>query len=262
MKKTSLICLAITVALLFGTFAAADPAAEDAIQPAPLRVGVTPDSPPMIFKSKGEITGLEADFALLLAKEFKRPFRFVELAWDQEIPALIGGDIDIIMSGMTITRARKVRIAFSDPYLKSGLVAAMRAGDASKYSSRKKIMESYPSVGVIRGTTGEAYVRENFGAGFRIVSLRGLDDARLELLQRRIDIFVHDAPAVVGLVAENESVMKGLWEFLNEEDLGWGVRLNDPELLAQVNAALARWKQDGTLRSTVLKWLPYWKNFE
>ncbi len=253
----------VAILLLLGIFAApAVSTAEEAIQPIPLRVGVTPDSAPMIFKSGGAIKGLEADFATLLAQELKRPLVFVELPWDREIPALLEKKIDIIMSGMTITRARQIRIAFSEPYLKSGLVAAMRMEDADKYSSRQKIMEAYPSIGIIEGTTGEAYVRANFKPGYRIVSLTRLDDVRDELVGRRIDIFVHDAPAVVGLVARNESVLKGLWEPLNEENLGWGVNPEDPELLGQVNAALAGWKKDGTLRSIVLKWLPYWKNFE
>jgi ABC-type amino acid transport substrate-binding protein len=260
--KTLLSCVAaiIVLAVLF----AVPPVSfgEEGTQPMPLRVGVTPDSPPMIFKSGGTIKGLEADFAALLAQELKRPLAFVELPWDREIPALIAGKIDIIMSGMTITRARQVRIAFSDHYLKSGLVAAMRIDDADRYGSLQKIMEGYPSIGIIEGTTGEAYVRAHFGPGYRIVSLDRLEEVRDELLKRRIDIFVHDAPAVVGLVAKNESVLKGLWEPLNEEYLGWGVNRGDPELLAKVNAALTRWKKDGTLRRTVLKWLPYWKHFE
>ncbi len=260
--KTFLSCV-VAVLLLLGVFAApSESSAEEGLQPIPLRVGVTPDSPPMIFKSGGTIKGLEADCAALLAQELKRPLVFVELPWDRQIQALTENKIDIIMSGMTITRARQTRIVFSEPYLKSGLVAAMRIEDADKYSSRQKIIDAFPSIGIIEGTTGEAYVRSNFRPGYRIVSLMRLEDARDDLLGRRIDIFVHDAPAVVGLVARNESVLKGLWEPLNEENLGWGVNPDDQELLAQVNAALTRWKKDGTLRGTVLKWLPYWKNFE
>lgn len=262
MEKRLLIRIVFIVALLFVISAPPDSQAQEAAQTPPLRVGVTPNSPPMIFKTGGTVKGLEADFAALLATEFQRSLVFVELPWQDEIPALIRKEIDIIMSGMTITRARKVRIAFAEPYLKSGLVAGMRIEDYAKYDSRQKIVDAFPSIGVIAGTTGEAYIRENFGPRYRIVALSGLPDAKNELLQRRIDIIVHDAPVVVGLVAENETVMKGLWDPLNEEYLGWGVRQDDTELLRQVNAAVDRWKKDGTLRATVLKWLPYWKNFD
>jgi len=228
----------------------------------PLRVGVTPDSPPMIFRQKGEISGAEADMARMLAKELDRPIQFVDLRWEQEIPALLEGSIDIIMSGMTITDARKVRINFTYPYLKSGLVIAMRAGDASKYDSLKTILDSFPTTGVIKGTTGEAYVRRNFPPAVRIVALPTIKDAVIELKQGRIDIFVDDAPAIAWLVSENEADIKGLWEPLNEENLGWGVRRNDEAFMDHVNTILRNWKKDGTLKEILLRWLPYWKNFD
>ena len=227
-----------------------------------LRVGVTPNYPPMIFKMNERITGLESELARRLGQELGRPVLFVELGWDQQITALLEGRIDIIMSGMTVTEARKVRIAFTDPYLKSGLLTAIRAGDAAKYTSVKSIMADLPAVGVIRGTTGEAYVRKNMSRSPRIVTLPKVSDAASELKSRRIDVFIYDAPAVVWLVSENDTDLRVVREVIDEEYLGWGVRRDDQELLAKVNAILANWKKDGTLRETVLKWLPYWKLFD
>ena len=113
----------------FGT-AGSVTAQDVAGEKSPLRVGITPNYPPMIFRLNEKITGVEADFAMRLGRELNRPVQFVELEWDQQIGALLEGQIDIIMSAMTITDARKVRIYFTDPYLKSGLVAAIRAEDA------------------------------------------------------------------------------------------------------------------------------------
>ena len=234
------------------------PAAEES-QVDALRVGVTPNYPPMIFRVNEKITGLEADLARRLGKELDRPVRFVELAWDQQITALLEGKIDIIMSAMTITDARKVRINFTDPYLKSGLLATIRAGDSAKYNSVKSIVADFPGVGVIEGTTGEAYVRKNMSKSPRIVKLSKVSDAASELRSRRVDVFVYDAPAVVWLVSENEADLRVVRELFSEEYLGWGVRRDDPELRAKVNAALENWKKDGTLKDTVLRWLPYWK---
>jgi ABC-type amino acid transport substrate-binding protein len=233
-----------------------------ATAPPPLLVGVTPNNPPMIFKLQGRITGLETDLARRLGAELNRPVEFVELPWQQQIDALLDGRIDIIMSGMTITEARKVRINFTIPYLKSGLVAAVRASDESRYKTVEDIMGSYDSAGVMKGTTSEAFVRKNMPKSQRIVVLTKLSDAALELKDRRIDIFIYDAPAVVWLVSENEATLRGVWKPLNEEYLGWGVRRDDKEFLAHVDAILTRRKSDGTLKEVTLKWLPYWKNFD
>jgi len=231
----------------------------------PLLVGVTPNYPPIIFKTNEQITGLEADLARWLAAELRRPIEFVEISWERQISALLEGKIDIIMSGMTITQARQARITFSEPYLTSGLMITFTAENASKYTSLKTIMESIPesipTVGFVAGTTGEVYARDKFREGNRMVPVKSANEAALALKNRRIDIFVYDAPAVVWIVSENEAELKLLPELLNIEYLGWGLRRDDRELLVMVNALLSRWKNDGTLKETILKWLPYWKHF-
>ena len=224
-------------------------------------VGVTPNYPPVIFKMNEQITGLEADLARRLAEELRRPIRFVEISWGQQIPTLLEGKTDIIMSGMTITQARQVRITFSQPYLTSGLMIAFAAENASKYASLKAIMESFPDVGFVAGTTGEVYARNTFREGNRMVPVKSASEAALALKNRRIDIFVYDAPAIAWIVSENEADLKLLPELLNIEYLGWGLRQNDKELLGKVNAVLSKWKSGGTLKEMILKWLPYWKHF-
>ena len=77
-----------------------------------LRVGVSTNSPPLIFKQNNKIVGLEADFAQVFAEHLGKTLRFVELEWDDQIAALLENRIDIIMSGMSITALREVRVAF------------------------------------------------------------------------------------------------------------------------------------------------------
>jgi ABC-type amino acid transport substrate-binding protein len=227
----------------------------------PILVGVTPTYPPVIFKMDGKIVGLEADLARRVAAELKRPIEFSEISWERQVPALLEGKIDIIMSGMTITKARQVRITFSQPYLTSGLMVAFSAENASKYTSLKNMIEYIPAVGFFAGTTGEVYARDNFREGNRMVPVKSTNEAALALKNRRIDTFVYDAPAIVWIVSENEAELKLLPELLNIEYLGWGMRQDDRELLGKVNGLLSKWKNDGTLKEMILKWLPYWKHF-
>jgi len=221
-----------------------------------LRVGVTPDHPPIIFRQNEAITGVEADLAMKLAKELKRRVYFVILPWEDQIPALLEGRIDIIMSGMSVTKAREIRIAFAEPYLKSGLVAAMRAEDAKKYDSKDSILNGYVTVGAVKDTTGDLFVKRNFPNAVRKAFLPNAKDAINELKRRAIDIFVYDAPTVVWLVSENEADIAGFWEPFTEEYLAWGVRKDDEKFLMDVNAVLQRWKQNGTLNGVLQKWLP------
>jgi ABC-type amino acid transport substrate-binding protein len=125
-----------------------------------LRVGITPNSPPFASRQGGGLVGLEVDFARELTRALGRSLELKALDWDQLIPALTADRIDLIMSGMTITRARQVQIAFSDPYLLSGLIAVVRRGDAARYPDAKSVLRTPGSIGAVANTTGERFVRE------------------------------------------------------------------------------------------------------
>jgi polar amino acid transport system substrate-binding protein len=221
----------------------------------PLRVGITPDFPPLVFKQGDQVAGIEAELARMLGKELGRPVKFVEVKWDAQIPALLEGRTDIIMSSMTVTRERQVRIAFAEPFMKSGLVAAVRVEDVPKYPTNERILNFIGKVGIVPNTTSDAFVRKNIphAQQHHLEYPRQAADA---LQERWIGMFIGDAPTVIWLVSENEASIGGIWRPLNEEHLAWGMRKDDPDLLARVNAALTQFRQDGRLDRVLQKWLP------
>jgi len=234
------------------------PPAPAEIPPNALRIGVTSTYPPIIFRQGGEMAGVEADLARMLGVRLGRPIHFVEVSWDQQIDTLMAGRTDIIMSGMSVTEARAVRIAFSDPYLEGGLMAAVRSEDARRFGSREALLQTDGVIGALDRTTGDVFVQRNF-PNARRVTLSLASDGALALRRRTIDVFVHDGPSIAWLVSANEAELAGIWIPLNRENLAWGVRRDDPALLAQLNESLAAWKQDGTLNEVLVRWLPYLK---
>jgi ABC-type amino acid transport substrate-binding protein len=232
------------------------PPAEVEIPPNALRVGVTSTYPPIVFRQAGQVSGVEAELARLLGTRLGRPPHFVEVPWDQQIDALLAGRTDIIMSGMSVTDARAVRVAFTEPYLEAGLAAAVRTEDARRYPSQAALLQASVTVGVIEQTTGDVFVQQSFPYARRI-PLTVASDGALALRRRTIDVFVHDGPSIAWLVSANEADLTGLFEPLNKENLAWAVRRNDPQLLTQVNESLAAWKRDGTLVGVLARWLPY-----
>lgn len=230
-------------------------------QGAPLRVGVSSDSPPFVFRQGDRLTGLDVDFALALGEALGRPIRFVDLQWTEQIRTLVDGRTDLIMSGMTVTRARQVRIAFSDPYLTSGLIALVRRSDAPRYRTRAEVLATADRVGMIEGTTGERFVRDRMPSATASV-YPTVGAAVTELLQRRIDLVIHDAPILLWSMSANESDLDFCPQPLNEEQIAWGLRQGDESLRAAVNGVLGRWRTDGTLDRMLTRWLPYWQRLE
>jgi polar amino acid transport system substrate-binding protein len=235
------------------------PQAEPNPGPPPLRVGVSTDSPPMVFEKDGKIMGLDADLAREFAEYLGRPLKFVKVEWKSQIRTLNEGETDIIMSSMTITEERKLRVAFTNPYFESGLMAMARDKDleqAEKILQGPSGIAPYYSIGVVSGTTGEKFVKEEF-KNVRIVSFSTGQNALRDLLYGAVDLIVHDAAMIFAYQALNESKGVGIVPFmLNREKLGWAVRRNDPELLSQANAFLKSIGESGRLQEMVDFWFP------
>src|SRR5262245_39798064 len=102
-NKFAAIVLGLIVPLFFSFPTSSAPS-----EVTPLRVGITADFPPMVYKEAGKVTGVEVDFANALGAELNRPVKFVEVDWADQITALAEGRTDIIMSGMSITPARQL----------------------------------------------------------------------------------------------------------------------------------------------------------
>lgn len=224
--------------------------------PSVLRVGISPNSKPVAFKQGGEIAGIEADFAQLLGKELGRKVVFIEVPWKQQIEYLEKNKTDIIMSGMTITSARNIRIDFSRPYMQSGMSGLFRrdAYDPAGLLA-STIINQNKRIGAVKGTTGEMFVLQRFPRSEK-KTYSTASAAASALTNGKIDMFIHDAPMVWWLSALNERELVAFPDVLNVEPVAWGVRKSDTQLLDQINAAVAKWEKDGSRQKIIQKWIP------
>jgi polar amino acid transport system substrate-binding protein len=221
----------------------------------PLKVGVSTNMPPLIFKQGNHITGLEAELAQGLAAYLGRPLQFVEVAWKDQIPYLLDRRTDIIMSGLSITELRKVRIAFSDPYSRTGQMAIIRRGDLQRFKMGYYSVVEAPSLGAVENTTGAGLVRSRYDKAKKIF-FKTSADGIAALRNKTIDLMIHDAPVIMVLAAEHESELEPIYSLLTEEYLAWGIRREDGILLKSVNAYINDMKRDGRLQTVVNRWMP------
>lgn len=232
-----------------------------------LRVGVSTSSPPFVFKQSGEIVGLDAELAKEFSQFIGRKHRFVELKWNDQIPALLEKRTDIIMSGMTITKMREMRIAFSSPYYQTGQMAMVRKENQNRFpTGYYGILGQSPSMhfGVVKGTTGEIFVRRYLESARKITAYQTGKEAMKALLTpfmvNRIDAFVHDGPILLMLLAQEQSAeLTIVPSLLTEEDLAWGVRKTDPDLLEAANRFIDGLRQNGKLEEMTRRWIPFTK---
>ncbi|MFC1505376.1 transporter substrate-binding domain-containing protein, partial [Thermodesulfobacteriota bacterium] len=202
----------LLVCLLIGTLCLSGCAGvpkEESVAPneSLLRVGVSSDAPPLISRKGETCVGLEADLAKALGAYLGKEIRFVEVPWTDQIDALLDDRTDIIMSGMSVTPLREVRIAFSKPYFRSGQMALINIKHKriAPYGFYGIMGVSITlRFGVVKGTTGENFVRKNFARAKKIETFKTSREATTALRNGGIDILIHDAPMILMLAAENE----------------------------------------------------------
>jgi len=220
-----------------------------------LRVGLTANYPPMVDKVNGKLEGIEIDLAGEVAKDLGKRIEFVELPWEQLIPALTGGDIDVIMSGMSITAGREQQIAFTEPYMHIGQMAITRIDELQKLGSLSALLNAPITVGFEKDTTGQTFVETNM-RNARPVPLDSVETGVAALRDRSIDAFVHDAPTAwrIGSDPAYQDLI-GLYWPLTDEFLAWGVRKSDKALRNALSDQITAMQRDGRLARISRKWI-------
>jgi polar amino acid transport system substrate-binding protein len=221
----------------------------------PLRIGIAPTFPPMVFKQHDRYAGLEIDLATALGEALQRPINFVELRPNDQIPGLLAGRVDLLMSSVTVSLARRTQVEFSRPYLKMGQMAMARKENAAAY--RERLPADLPGpVGTIKGSAGDFLVQQEF-PGFRRREFKSGEDASEALRRRKIELFVGDGPLVSWLAgARQNKELVALPYLLSEEQLAWAMRKEDTQLHRQVNDFLGRLERTGRLTAMVQRWIP------
>lgn len=86
-----------------------------------IKIGLSLFVPWSMRDLNGELIGFELDVGRQLAEDMGVEVEFIPTSWDGIIPALVSGNFDAIISGMSVTASRNLTVNFTDPYAFSGL---------------------------------------------------------------------------------------------------------------------------------------------
>ena len=225
------------------------------VQKGVLRVGLEPGYMPFEMKDKkGNIIGFDVDMARKMAKDMGVKLKLVPTAWDGIIAGLLANKYDIIISGMTITQKRNLKINFANPYINIGQTMLVRASVAKGKKSWKDLDKPQYTIVTKLGVTGEIATRRMF----KHAKIRTFDteaDAVQELLNGKADAFVYDKPYNEMFMAKRGGKGIVYWDKdLTFEPLGWAVRKGDPDFLNWLDNFLNQVKHDETYAKIYHKW--------
>lgn len=217
---------------------------DDILERGTLRVGVAEFVPWTLRGRSGELIGYEIDVAGKIAEDMgvKTDFRVYD--WDDMIPALERGDIDIIAGGMAITPARALRVNFTRPLADSGVGLVTNTKLTREIQTLTELNDKSITIATVSNTLSESVAQRLFeNANIKIYEasgkaaadliggrahayVGGMAEARFMALQNSDKL---DLPIDTPLLASSEAlaVGKGEQQFLNFLDAWVTARRTD-----------------------------------
>ncbi len=159
-----------------------------------LRVGVALIIPWAMHDKDGNLVGFEIDVAKKLARDLGVKVDFHPTPFRDLIPDLLAGKYDIIISGLSISAERALKVDFSDPYNETDvkLIASAKSPVAGANTLEAFDKDSV-KIGVLEGSTAEdmaGVVLPNA----QIIDYTQSGEAFNDLVDGKIDAAVADSP--------------------------------------------------------------------
>lgn len=252
--KFKLLALAAAAAVALGAAA---------VNAKPVKVGVAAEPYPPFTSpdAQGHWSGWEVDLMNAICKDQKLDCVITPVAWDGIIPALTSGQIDMIMSSMSITAKREKVVAFSNKYYVTP--AAMAVAKDAKFGMKPADLKG-KVIGVQVATTNEAYAKKFFGKVATIKQYQTQDQVNQDLAAGRIDADIADQFTLADFVNSKDGKacckMLGALPY-DAETLGTGIgaafRKSDKELLAKFNKGLADVRKSGEYDKITKKYFSF-----
>ena len=236
--------------------ASATPVIDRIQQRGTLVVGMTGNMPPLNMTSKeGELIGYEVDLARAMAKAMGVKAKLAVMPFAELLPALQTGKIDLIVSNMTITPGRNMKVAFVGPYFTSGKAFLTKRKTIALADEAADIDARNTKLVALKDSTSQAFV-ETLLPEARLVTAKDYDEAVKMVLEDKVHAMVADYPiCVVSVFRYPDQGLLSVVTTLTYEPIGVGVPADDPLLVNWVENYLTIAESTGLLEELRGRWL-------
>ena len=215
-------------------------------------VGSSATYRPFAFETPNkEIVGYDIDMIKAIAQKAGFRVRIVNTPWTGIFAALNNGDLDLIVSGVTINDKRKQSYDFSMPYFEARQLIAVPATSGARtlkdLAGRK--------IGVVNASTGDDTASREFGK--TNPDIRRFDTTPTviaELANGGVDAAIGDNGVIAFRVQEHKNLKTVDDPSFPKEYFGIVVKQGNKALLDRINTGLAAVKADGTYAQIYKKW--------
>jgi polar amino acid transport system substrate-binding protein len=226
-----------------------------------LRVGMSGDMPPLNMATKeNKLIGLDADLAGIIAKAMGVRLNLQQIPFNELLPALEVGRIDMIISNMTITPERNLKADFVGPYFVSGKGLLTKRAVLAKAEKMEDLNSPEFTFVVLKGTTSELVARKGAPkAG--LLTAYSEDEAVQMVLNGDADAMIADFPiCVVAAYRHKGSGLVSVVAPITYEPIGIAIPKGDPHLVNWLENVLDGLRKAGVMEELKVKWFaaPTW----
>ena len=220
-----------------------------------LRVGLSGNQPPLNMTDKnGAIIGLEVDLMKALAHSMGLATRFVVKPFADLIPAIERGEVDIVISGMTITPERNARVAFAGPYLISGKSVLTKSPTIASADNATLLDNADHRYAVLAGSTSEIFVEQVLPKAVSVPAV-DYDTAVQMVLDDEVDAMIADFPICqLSVLRHPEANLSIAMTPFTIEPLGIALPADDPLFINLIENYLSTIENTGLLIQFKAKW--------
>lgn len=248
MKKKSLVALIAPLALGLA-FTVTAPVASAQGSKTNIVVGADTTFPPFETEVNGKVTGFDIDMIEAIAKAEHLTVTIKTLPFNGIIPSLQTGALDAAVAGITIKTSRLQNVDFSDAYYKSGLSILVKKGSKIKdFADLKGHV-----VATKKATSSVDYLSQHGFDMSHVKQFQNIDAAYQALETGGADAVIFDNPVNVNFKTKQHNV-KTVGPLLTGEYYGIAISKKRPELVAKIDAGLAKIKKEGIYHHLFVKY--------
>jgi ABC-type amino acid transport substrate-binding protein len=227
-------------------------------------IGYRADSSPLSYENaEGQPSGYSVDLCRRVAAGIKAHFgeqeietKFLRIAPDERISAVVDGKIDIECGSTTITLSRQEQVDFSLPtFVTGGSVLSLASSGIQSMADL-----SGKKVGVAKDTTTLDQLRNHLEQNLidaEVVVVANRNEGIRQLNRGDIDALASDQIVLIGQIIEaiNPKRYALVSEIFSYEPYGFAVRRNDADFRLVVNTALSQLYRSGQHAAIFQKWI-------
>ena len=219
-----------------------------------LVAGSSLDFPPFEYKEGNDIVGFEIDLIKAIEEMWGEDIIIKDVSFDRLIPSLRSGEVDLIVSGITITEDRKKVIDFTEPYFVwSEMILSTKGADQDMGLGDL----AGQKIAFQLGTTGQELVADlaEKYPDTQLLMFESLEEVWTAVEKGKADAAVISYPPTAHYLKNHpDNNLQMVGQIPSADSTGIAVRKGNQELLDKLNKSLKTLEENGTYDRLWEKW--------